>query len=426
MAIIPVIIEQHAEEAAFQWLLRDSAVIEPHYFLSDLANLDDRTEAHIDGLRIAGDKGWEICKETLAWEEAGEIFIAAVLAFESGNEDRINEVIEAGSEDPELARGIISALGWIPNEQVLVHIQKLLNSDSPSLGRIGIAASAVHRKDPGKHIADSISSDNLLLKARALKAAGELGREDLLPYISTLLNDEDDNCRFWAAWAAVLLGDVDAISALQSFIASEDPSHPNPLLPGARKRTEEAIKLAMRRMSASDSHIWQKKFARNPDTTRQALIGAGAIGDPILIPWIIEQMAVPEIARVAGEAFNMITGIDIAYNDLEGEWPEGFEAGPTEEPEDEGVEMDPDEDLPWPEPKLIKTWWDKNKGDFKDGVRYLVGKPVTPEHLQQVLRTGMQRQRAAAALELSILQPGLPLFEVRAPGFRQQKLLGLK
>ena len=26
----------------------------------------------------------------------------------------------------------------------------------------------------------------------------------------------------------------------------------------------------------------------------------------------------------------MITGVDITYEDLEGEWPEGFEAGPTE------------------------------------------------------------------------------------------------
>ena len=77
-----------------------------------------------------------------------------------------------------------------------------------------------------------------------------------------------------------------------------------------------------------------------------AVIGAGVIGDPVSIPWLIEQMMIPELARVAGEAFTMITGVDIAYEDLEGEWPAGFEAGPTEDPEDENVAMDPDEDLP--------------------------------------------------------------------------------
>ena len=109
MAIIPTVVEQHAEEAAFLWLLRDSAVMEPHYSLPDVAYLDDRVEANIDGLRIAGDEGWEICRETLAWEEAGEIFTAAVLAFESGNEEYIQTVLEAGSGDPKLSRGIVSS-----------------------------------------------------------------------------------------------------------------------------------------------------------------------------------------------------------------------------------------------------------------------------------------------------------------------------
>jgi hypothetical protein len=61
--IIKHIVEQHAEEAAFLWLLRDAAVGAPHYDLKDLARLDERVEAHLDGLRIAGVEGWEICRE---------------------------------------------------------------------------------------------------------------------------------------------------------------------------------------------------------------------------------------------------------------------------------------------------------------------------------------------------------------------------
>ncbi len=424
--VIGSIITQHAEEASFLWLLRDAAVHEPHYSLNDLANLDNRVEAHIDGLRIAGDEGWEICKESLAWEEAGEVFTAAVLAFEKGIDAWIQTVLEAGSESLELSRGIISALGWLPYQQAEAHIQKLLNSESPDLRRIGIAASAVHRQDPGKYLTDAIAGKNPLLKARALKAAGELGRKDLLPFISQFMNDEDDNCRFWASWSAALLGDMNAISALKTFVTSMQSPHPDPLPKGAREQAEEAIKIAMRRMDISSAHNWQKELAQNPGAIRPALIGAGVIGDPVSIPWIIDQMVAPEPARLAGEAFAMITGVDIAYEDLEGEWPEGFEAGPTEEPEDEDVKMDPDEDLPWPEPQLIKDWWNKNKGQFKNSVRYLSGKPITPEHLRQVLGTGLQRRRAAAALEQAIMQPGQPLFEVRAPGFRQKQILGLK
>ena len=60
MTIIPTIIEQHAEEAAFLWLQRDDAVRDPHYDLNDLAKLDDRVEAHIDGL-----PNWNACRTNI-------------------------------------------------------------------------------------------------------------------------------------------------------------------------------------------------------------------------------------------------------------------------------------------------------------------------------------------------------------------------
>ena len=110
---------------------------------------------------------------------------------------------------------------------------------------------------------------------------------------------------------------------------------------------------------------WQKELAENPESARLAVMGAGAIGDPAFIPWLIEQMKVPEVARVAGESFTMITGVDIAYEDLEGEWPEGFEPGPNEDPDDENVEMDPDENLPWPDPELIQKWWNNHRRTFR-------------------------------------------------------------
>src|ERR1035441_4053761 len=96
----------------------------------------------------------------------------------------------------------------------------------------------------------------------------------------------------------------------------------------------------------------------------------------------------------------MITGVDIAFEDLDGEKPEGFEAGPTENPEDEDVEMDPDEHLAWPDPELIAKWWSQHQGQIQKGVRYLLGKPISVDWCQQVLRHGRQRQRAAAALAL--------------------------
>ena len=52
MTVIPDIVSQHVEEAAFLWLLRSNAIRQPHYALKDIAKLDDRVEAHLDGLRV--------------------------------------------------------------------------------------------------------------------------------------------------------------------------------------------------------------------------------------------------------------------------------------------------------------------------------------------------------------------------------------
>lgn len=413
-AIIPDIISQHMEEAIFLWLLRKTAIEKPPYDLSSLVELDNRLEAHLDGLRIAGNEGWEICKQELKWEEAGEVFTAAYLAFESDDALRIHEVLEVGSVEPELCRGIISALGWLPFEQGAKYTSQFQTAEAANLRYIGLAAHAIHRQEPGQALIEALQSEGTLLKARALKAVGELGRRDLIAYLQASFRDENSKCHFYAAWSAALLGDAYACPILQAIAQSDSPY------------CEEATKMALRRLPLKTAQGWLKELSQNEEYLRQAIIGAGALGDPAIIPWLFEMMTVPEHARVAGEAFTMITGVDLAYEDLEGEWPDGFEAGPTEDPEDENVAMDPDEDLPWPAPELIQKWWASNKKNFQNGTRYLVGKPIATDSLQQVLRNGFQRQRAAAALELAMRQSTQPLFEVRAPGFRQKQLLGVK
>jgi SMI1 / KNR4 family (SUKH-1) len=129
---------------------------------------------------------------------------------------------------------------------------------------------------------------------------------------------------------------------------------------------------------------------------------------------LIDLMDIPTIARVAGEAFSMITGVDLSDEHLSGEKPEGFEAGPTEDPEDENVAMDPDENLPWPVAALVAKWWNKHRAQFQTGRRYLKGKEITVQSLRELLLSGNQPERAAAALELALKEPTQPLLEVRA------------
>jgi len=410
-SVILSVIEQHAEDAAFLWLLRDAAITDPHYSLKDLAHLDGRVEAHLDGLRIAGDAGWEICAAALETDEPGEIFTAAVLAFRSGDGRRIDAVVNAGSSSAANYRGLVSALGWLEFADIEPIINHLLLANSALYRRIAIAAYAIHRHDPGEQLTAAIDDPDPQIRVRALRAAGELRRYDLLNAIRKNFQHEDEACRFWSAWSAALLGDHAAIQPLMAFVNF------------ATRYREQALRLVLRVQNGPEAQNWLKGLLQDKAQQRYVLMGCGITGDPMYIPTLIKQMAVPELARVAGEAFSLITGVDLAYQDLEGEWPEGFEAGPTENPDDEDVDLDPDEDLPWPEQALVQQWWNDNKGRFQAGQRYLMGEPVSIAHCTTVLSTGFQRQRIAAALEHALLQPDQALFETRAPGFRQQLLL---
>ncbi len=408
------IIEQHAEETAFLWFLRSRAVNAPHYKLLELNRLDNRVEAHLDGLRIAGPIGWELCEQALEIGEAGEVFAAALLALESKDPQKLAKLLSIAEASNEATKGLVSALGWTEPAKLSGTVKQLLNSNSDFQRLIGLSACTIHRVNPGKILDDLIRGSEVPvpLRARALRTAGEIKRRDLIHDVRDHLRNEDPSVRFWAAWSAVLLGNrSEALDALKTFVVTGGGQFP------------KALPLLLRALPVDQSGALLKGLAQYPERQRDLVAGTGMIGDPLYVPWLIKQMQTPELARLAGESFSFITGADIAYEDLETDKPEGFESGPTENPEDDNVALDSDEDLPWPDPAKILAWWSAKQHQFQNGTRYLLGAPITEAQCRKVLREGFQRQRAAAAQELALMKPDEPLFEVRAPGWRQQRLL---
>jgi uncharacterized protein (TIGR02270 family) len=398
------------------WLQRSGAVALPHFALLELARLDSRVDAHLDGLRIAGDAGWVVCESELGWKEAGELFTAGFIAWETGKQPRIETVLAAAVKAPAAASGAVSALGWLTLAKAQPAIMRLCSAANPVHRRIGIGAAAIHRHNPGNALTAAVSDADLHLRTRALKAAGELGRADLQPAMRMNFSARDPACAYWAARSFALRATEPAlgVAALRQIAES------------CSTFANRAAAMAVRRMEPAAARAWYRKLPMKLPHARSAIVAAGAVGDPEAIPWLMEFMKQLPLARLAGEAFSTITGTDLAYLDLDVKPPKDFDAGPTNDPKDENVEMDPDGNLPWPNPVAIQKWWNERRGTFPQGVRHLCGKPMTPESLQHVLRYGYQRQRAAAAIELAIRNPGQPLFEVRARGDRQMELLGMK
>jgi uncharacterized protein (TIGR02270 family) len=155
---------------------------------------------------------------------------------------------------------------------------------------------------------------------------------------------------------------------------------------------------------------------------RRMMRMAGWVGDPQIVPWLIHHMDDDVWARLAGEAFSLITGADLASLGLERKPPEGIDFGPNADPEDENVALDEDDSLPWPDQARVQAWWHSLASGLPGG-RLLAGHERSTAQALHVLRTQGQRQRNVAADTLCLLAPGSKRFPVAAPAWRQARWL---
>jgi hypothetical protein len=91
--VLSHILRQHAEQAAFLWTVYDRALLHPEDNPDmDLADLVERLEAHLDGLRVAGADGLRMAEERFAeYPEAGELFVVRMLSA-GGRELRVADL----------------------------------------------------------------------------------------------------------------------------------------------------------------------------------------------------------------------------------------------------------------------------------------------------------------------------------------------
>ena len=78
------------------------------------------------------------------------------------------------------------------------------------------------------------------------------------------------------------------------------------------------------------------------------------------------------------------------------------------------MELDPDENLPFPDVDKVALTWQKFGDKYQVGTRYFLGKAISESILKEALEQGSQRQRISAAYELSLLDPQAEFVNVKA------------
>ena len=359
--------EQYLTEAAFLWVLRSVGVNQPHYTIEDISELEKRIDANLDGLMTSLELSWEICLEALEIGQAGEVFTVAVVAFRSRDMEKIKIAVAAGLEDEESIKGLISALAWLPAKLVHRWIHKFLSSKLLAHKYLAIAACSARRENPGEIFASILKREDCKedkkLYARALRLIGELKLFDLKWALDEAYDDDEPDIKFWVNWATVMLGDKSAISQIKPFVDTVG------LL------QSKAVKTAFRVLPVEQGRAWISQLAANPENARIVIEATGILGDPVAVPWLIEKMRKPDTARIAAEAFSMITGIDLERYKLVIDAPEDITVVPNDKPDDENVDMDEDENLSFPDADKVAYTWQKHGCNYAVGRRGSLNKP---------------------------------------------------
>lgn len=389
------VFEELADKSSFLWVQRRHEVNAPHRRPADIAHLDRRLETAVDGLLIAPATGWEACAGALRDGDPGATFTAAVVAYQTEDAARIHAVVEAGMHTDAGFKAGVSALGWLPASRVHAWIETFLADVQLDLQYLALGALSVRRIDPGQRLANILQRADgrahAKLHARALRLAGELKRHDLRPAVEAALDAKDERVRFWAAWSAALLGDTVAATALQPAITGENPAF-----------RDEALAVALRTLPPLRARDWIDALARDPAHRRTAVQAAGILGDPGTVDWLIEQMLDTALARVAGEAFTLITGIELERQNLTRTVPRETVLALEDSDLDHALD---DIHLPWPDPDKAAEYWRAQRDHLQPERRHFLGQPLSAPTLAEHIDTGYQRQRRAAAYELALREP---------------------
>lgn len=413
--IILPLVRRHVEDAAFYWSQHDASLMSARLRLSGLDRFSQLLRAHLEGLEVAGPAAYDPAFHALErWKKPGEAFVAAYVAFTSGDDECCERLWAVVRSRPyQLLRGAISALAWLPSRSANAHVQAMSGSASCPVHRVAalrVAAlpGSTARTALVQPLRDYLTDDDSHVRAAAWRLAGESAWSDV--DADMLAAAADDGALAVRAECAI------ACARQYARIDRHDPRvriAAEQLLSciTAQAGIEAAATGWNRTQAARRLVRWLEWLAVLLPIGHDALSGLvrslpararlgflAAHGDPAWLQYVIGQMRNNATARLAGWAWQTITGVDLAAVGL-------VRSEADVSPQDAFItEALPDSDvgLPYPDVALVELY---RLPAFTNGERYLSGQPVSPGHAMQVLGSAPQPVRSIAAHHLSLHVP---------------------
>lgn len=270
VAAIPLLVRQHAEDAAFLFVQRGRGFHGQSWDEVQLGRTDQRIAANVAGLLAAGKTGLEIAAEYAETVGgAGEVFALAVTALAVG--EAVELALASGLATPAGRKGLSGALARTDPQVIGAQVGRWLASGEAGLRHLGLMALSHHRHDPGAALAGLLADSSPEVRSRAARLAFELGRADLAGPLAEMAG-----------------GEVWALAALARFGKGAGPLYDHAAGSEA-SLAEVALDVAL--IAAPDQARERLgAMLRLPATRALALSRAGVTGDASVAGWLWQQL----------------------------------------------------------------------------------------------------------------------------------------
>src|SRR5688572_12210468 len=358
LAFIPGLLERHYEELAFLWGQRGAALGSQAYTLREFLELEERIEAHAQGLLIGGEAVAPLVTEGLSAEERPVAFAAAYALLKQGAAEPLRAVVEAvlSAKGPQLD-GLCDALVVAGPARVIGELRASASTAPPPV-QAGIEWVTTWRNPSDRESArlDALlKHENPAVRATAWQAASFKISARPPALYDAGLRDADAAVRGHAMLAAAWGRYAPLLTHCRSLAARTAIEHLDAIALLAILGKPEDFRL----ISA---------VAKNPamGPTRLALLGT--FGHPEGIDQLLRDMRNPDpaTAAAAGAAFTKITGHPF-------ESTQRAQVQPSDGNKPDEFEKEFFDEVNLPDVKAAQSHWDKVKANYAPAERHAAG-----------------------------------------------------
>lgn len=363
LRVIPDILEEHFEELQFLWGQRRGILRSPQLTMRELVDLDERIEAHAEGLMVAGEQLLPFVQEHLVGDDSGAVFAAAYSLLRLGLENGVQKVLAVfqKAEGPALA-GLKEALCHAATPSVVASLGRLIGSAPPAVAVSAAEVLAFQRKLDLK----PADGDRFLKHEKAAVRQG--------------------------AWRSAIGSVVLPASAYQTGFRDDDAAVRREALLAAAWNKQPALLDHCRGARQLDPLYLLAVLGKPSELPRIETAGKamelgpnrlkvlGAFGHPGVVEWILKALAGPDprAAVAAGLAFTKITGVDVA-SDKRVQLPPEDGSTPDE------FEKEFLDEAHLPDADRASAEWLKTKDRFAKGTRWCRGFDLSQGATSEVL-----------------------------------------